>query len=398
MSRDRYILYTTAFLRALATGMMGVLLGIYLARMAFTPSQIGLVISIGLMGATLAALLVTYAGDHLGRRRLLFWLALLSALGGVALAFYSSPLTVGIAAFIGMLNGMGRDRGAALVLEQAVIPSTVSDEQRTRAFAWYNLLQDVGHGVGGLLAAIPALLRAAGVGELPSFQTAVMLYALLLFATAVLYLRLSSQSEAPSAQPRLVVSPQTRKVLWRISLLFGLDSIAGGFVGTALLSYFFYERFGVSESVIAVLFLGARGMNAISHLGAAWLARRIGLVNTMVFTHIPSSVLLVTVAFAPNFWVAAILFLLREGLVEMDVPTRQSYVMAMVRPEERTFASGITHLVRLGGWAVAPSFAGVLMQFLTLSSPLFIGAAMKITYDVMLYRAFRGLKPPEERK
>jgi MFS family permease len=150
--------------------------------------------------------------------------------------------------------------------------------------------------------------------------------------------------------------------------------------------------------VIAVLFLGARGMNAISHLGAAWLAKRIGLVNTMVFTHIPSSLLLVTVAFAPNFWVAAVLFLLREGLVEMDVPTRQSYVMAMVRPEERTFASGVTHLVRLGGWAVAPSFAGFLMQFLTLSTPLFIGAGMKIAYDVMLYRAFRGLKPPEERE
>ncbi|HUX63809.1 MFS transporter [Sulfuricella sp.] len=398
MLRDRRILYTTAFLRALATGMMGVLLGIYLARMAFTPSQIGLVISAGLAGATLAALLVTFAGDRLGRRRLLFWLAFLSALGGAAAAWYSSPIAVGIAAFIGMLNGMGRDRGAALVLEQAIIPATATDQERTRAFAWYNVLQDIGHGVGGLLAALPSVLRMAGIGELASFQAAVMLYALLLFATAVLYLRLSAQAEAPLKQPRLVVSPHSRKVLWRISLLFGLDSVAGGFVGTALLSYFFYQRFGVSESLIAVLFLGARGMNAISHLGAAWLAKRIGLVNTMVFTHIPSSLLLVTVAFAPNFWVAAVLFLLREGLVEMDVPTRQSYVMAMVRPEERTFASGVTHLVRLGGWAVAPSFAGFLMQFLALSTPLFIGAGMKIAYDVMLYRAFRGLKPPEERE
>lgn len=396
MIRDRRILYATAFLRALATGMMGVLLGIYLARMAFTPTQIGLVISVGLAGATLAALLVTLAGDHLGRRRLLLWLALMSALGGAVLALYSTPITIGIAAFVGMLNGMGRDRGAALVLEQAIIPSTVSDQERTRAFAWYNLLQDVGHGVGGLLAALPALLRAAGVGDLTSFQAVVMLYAILLLVSAVLYLRLSAQAEAPLKLPRLVVSPHSRKVLLRISLLFGLDSVAGGFVGTALLSYFFYERFGVSESVIAVLFFCARGMNAISHLGAAWLAKRIGLVNTMVFTHIPSSLLLVTVAFAPNFWVAAVLFLLREGLVEMDVPTRQSYVMAVVQPQERTFASGVTHLVRLGGWAVAPSFAGVLMQFFTLSSPLFIGAAMKIAYDVMLYRAFNNLKPPEE--
>jgi MFS family permease len=398
MIDDRRILYTTAFLRALATGMMGVLLGIYLARMAFSSAQIGLVITSGLAGATLAALLVTLAGDRLGRRRLLFWLALLSSLGGVAAAFYSSPMVVGIAAFIGMLNGMGRDRGASLVLEQAIIPATVNDAERTRTFAWYNVLQDIGHALGGLLAVIPSLLRQfGGMGELASFQSAIMVYALLLFATAVLYLRLSPRAEAGVKLPRLVLSPHSRKVLWRISALFAIDSIAGGFVGTALLSYFFYERFGVSESVIAVLFLCARGMNAVSHLGAAWLAKRIGLVNTMVFTHIPSSLLLVTVAFAPNFWVAAVLFLLREGLVEMDVPTRQSYVMAVVRPEERTFASGATHLVRLGGWAVAPSFAGFLMQYLALGTPLLIGAGMKISYDILLYFAFRGLKPPEEK-
>lgn len=397
MPGDRRILYATAFLRALATGLMGVLLGIYLARMAFTAAQIGAVISAGLAGATLAALLVTYAGDRLGRRRTLFWLALLSALGGAAAAFYASPAVVGIAAFVGMLNGMGRDRGAALVVEQAILPATVSDRERTRAFAWYNVLQDVGHALGGLLAALPELLRTlAGVGELASFQAAVLLYALLLLASALLYLRLSGQAELAAKPAKLIISPHSRKVLWRISALFAIDSVAGGFIGTALLSYFFYERFGVSESVIALLFLGARAMNAVSHLGAAWLAQRIGLVNTMVFTHIPSSLLLVTVAFAPNFWVAAALFLLREGLVEMDVPTRQSYVMAMVQPAERTFASGVTHLVRLGGWAVAPSFAGLLMQTLALGTPLVIGAGMKITYDILLYLSFRGLRPPEE--
>lgn len=398
MLNDLRILYFTAFLRALATGLMGVLLGIYLSRMSFTPAQIGMVISTGLVGASLAALLVTLAGDQLGRRRVLFWLAILSSLGGAAAAWLSSPMAVGIAAFVGMLNGMGRDRGASLVLEQAIIPATVSDAERTRTYAWYNVLQDVGHALGGLLAVIPSLLRQlGGMGELASFQAAIAGYAVLLFITAILYLQLSPKCEAATVKPRLVLTPHSRKVLWRISGLFAIDSIAGGFVGTALLSYFFYERFEVSESVIAVLFLCARVMNAVSHLGAAWLAKRIGLVNTMVFTHIPSSFLLVTVAFAPNFWVAAILFLLREGLVEMDVPTRQSYVMAVVQPEERTFASGVTHLVRLGGWAVAPSFAGALMQFLALGTPLVIGAAMKISYDVLLYFAFRGIKPPEEK-
>jgi MFS family permease len=185
--------------------------------------------------------------------------------------------------------------------------------------------------------------------------------------------------------------------LTRISALFALDSLGGGFLTTALLSYFFLERYGASETAIGALFAGARVLNAVSHLGAAWLARRIGLVNTMVFTHIPASLLLVTVAFAPSFPVAVLLFLLREGLVEMDVPTRQSYVLAVVPPEDRTKASGITHLVRMGAWAAAPAFAGLAMEKAALFAPLVVGAAMKIAYDLLLFRAFRGVKPPEER-
>ena len=186
-------------------------------------------------------------------------------------------------------------------------------------------------------------------------------------------------------------------MLWKVCSLFGLDAVAGGFLTTALLSFFFVTRFGVSAAAVGLLFFGARLANALSHLGAAWLAKRFGLVNTMVFTHIPSSLLLVTVAFAPSFPVAALLFLLREGLVEMDVPTRQSYVMALVRPEERMVASGVTHLVRQAGWAVAPAFAGLFMQGVSLMAPLIIGAGMKIGYDVLLYRAFHHLPPPEER-
>jgi MFS family permease len=194
----------------------------------------------------------------------------------------------------------------------------------------------------------------------------------------------------------VAVGPRSRAVLAKLSALFALDSLAGGFLTTAMLSYFFFERFGAAESLIAGMFFAARLLNAVSHLGAAWLAKHIGLVNTMVFTHIPSSLLLVTVALAPSFGVAAVLFLLREGLVEMDVPTRQSYVLAVVAPEERTFASGITNLVRLAGWAVAPALAGLLATDGSLVLPLVIGAALKITYDLLLWRAFRSVRPPEE--
>src|SRR5207245_132902 len=167
--------------------------------------------------------------------------------------------------------------------------------------------------------------------------------------------------EAAAAERPWRVSKGSRRILWRIGSLFALDSFAGGFLTTAMLALFFYERFGVREGTLGPLFFAARIANAFSHLAAAWLARRIGLVNTMVFTHIPSSLLLVTVAYAPSFPVAAALFLIREGLVEMDVPTRQSYVMAVVQPEERTFASGLTHLVRMAGWRIAPAFAGLLL-------------------------------------
>jgi predicted MFS family arabinose efflux permease len=379
--------------------MAAVLLGIYLAKIGFNAAEIGTVVASGLAGAALAALVVTVRGDRMGRRRALITLALLAAAGGAIVAAASGSLLITAAAFAGMINGMGRDRSASLIIDQAMIPGLVSAGARTKAFAWYNVWQDAGHALGALLAGAPALLEIGlGVGELAGIRLSVGIYAALQLATALLYLRLPDTVESPEPRTSLPqVSPETRRTLWRISSLFAVDSLAGGFLTTTLLAFFFYERFEASEAVIGLLFFGARLLNAVSHLGAAWLAARIGLVNTMVFTHIPSSLLLMTVPFAPNFPVAAALFLLREGLVEMDVPTRQSYVMAVVRPEERTFASGITHLVRLVGWAAAPAFAGLLMRGLSIGAPLFVGAAMKISYDLLLYAAFRKVQAPEER-
>jgi MFS family permease len=395
--RDRLRLYVAAFLRATATGLIGVLLGLYLARRGFGAGEIGLVIGAGLSGAALATVIVTFFADRLGRRRALLVLAGLAVVGGALLILTDHVAAAGAAAFLGMVNGMGRDRAGQLVLEQAMLPATAASEYRTQVFAWYNVLQDIGHALGSLAAALPVLLQAASaVPVVASFQATLGLYVLLMLACAPLYLGLSAAVELDGRQARAAITPQSRRIVWRISGLFAIDSIAGGFLGTALLSYFFFERFGAGEAAIATLFFLARGANAVSHFGAAWLARRIGLINTMVFTHIPSSLMLVAVALVPQFWMAAALFLLRELLVEMDVPTRQSYVMAVVQPEERTWASGITGLVRLGGWAVAPFAAGFLMQGLALATPLLIGAGMKIGYDLLLWKSFRDLHPPEE--
>lgn len=395
--RDRRLIYLATLLRALSTGLMGVLLGLYLARLSFSPGEIGLTVSAGLAGATLAVLAVTLRADRLGRRRTLLVLALFSAAGGLGALLFDTLGAILAVSFVGMINGQGRDRGAALVLEQAMLPATTDDAGRTRAFAWYNLLQDIGHGLGAALAALPEWLASSGLDQMTAFQAALGIYGLLHLVQAGVVTRLSPATEMTQLTVRPQLVPATRRRLTRICALFAFDSLAGGFLGSALLAYYFHTRFGASDTAIAALFFGARILNALSHLAAAWLARRIGLVNTMVFTHIPSSLLLMSMPIAPDFATAAALFLLREGLVEMDVPTRQSYVMAMVRPEERTFAAGVTHLVRLSGWAAGPAVAGLFMQFVALGSPLVVGAAMKIAYDGMLWAAFRKVKPPEER-
>lgn len=398
-SSDFRLILAATFLRSSATGLVGIVLGAYLAQLQLPPATVGLIIAAGLTGGAFAATFLTFAGGKNSRRASLIVLSALSALGGLAATTFTQPIVLSVVAFFGMLNGMGRDRGAALILEQAILPAITSDERRTRTFAWYNVLQDSGHAVGGLITTLPALILGVALGGSGvDSRFMLLVYAAMMAAVTLIYFGLSPAVESGGGVSPRVVSTHTKRIVGKISALFFVDSLGGGFLTTALLSWFFFKRFGVGIESVGLLFFGARVLNAISHLGAAWLARRIGLVNTMVFTHIPSSLLLVTVAIAPNFLIAAMLFLLREGLVEMDVPTRQSYVMAVVAPEERVFASGMTNLVRLGGWAIGPLVAGALTQGVALMAPLVAGAGMKICYDITLYFSFRHIKPPEEHR
>jgi len=397
-ARLRRLLYAAAFLRALAIGMMAVLIGLYCARLGFSAAQIGVVLSAALWGAALATLLTMLAGNRISERALLVAICALSVLGCAALlATDAFPLVVA-AAFAGMFNVNGRDRGAIPILEQAMFPATTTDGDRTRVFAWYNVLLDGGYAAGGLLAGLPTLLEHAfGAEPLAAMKATLGLFCVLYAASAVLYSRLPPRvgDEAPAGLRSL--SPESRPIILKISALFFIDAFAGGFIGSAIFAYWFSERFGASAANVAVLFSAGRLLAAGSHLGAAWLAKRIGLINTMVYTHIPSSLLLFTIVASDDFAWAAFFFLLRESLNEMDVPTRQSYVMAVVKPAERLAAAGATNLVRSGGWALAPMFAGVLMQSAGLGVPLVFAGAAKIAYDVLLWREFRRVKPPEER-
>ena len=399
MTRDRSLLYAAAFARATGVGMSGVLVGLYAAGLGLKATGVGAVISAGLLGVALGTLAVTLYAERLGRTRCLIALALLSAAGTAGFALAPSAWMLAPAAALGMVNGMGRDRGAAFSLEQALLPDLSDERGRTKAFAWYNVVLDAGHALGALLGLLPSLFRRGGLAPLASYRAGFLVVASLSAAGALSYAALSarvrSRDGLASARPA-PVSGESRRRIGGLAALFAMDSIGGGFLTTALLSYWFFRRFGVGEETLAPLFLLARLANGASHLAAAWLARRIGLLRAMVLTHLPSSLLLLTVPIAPTFLVAAVLFLLRECLVEMDVPTRQSYVVAVVRPEERAAAAGATNLVRTAGWAVAPAFAGAAMQGLALWSPLAAGAALKIAYDILLYRGFRRIKPPEE--
>jgi MFS family permease len=400
--RDRILINAAGFLRSLGVGLVGVVLGIYLYRVGFSSVSIGLVVAAGLAGTALATLLVSLFADRFGRRQALILLAMLSAGGGIALAFVPVLPLLLLTAFLTMLNGTGSDRSASYALEQGILPGLAPDARRTWNLAWYNVLLDGGGSLGAFGASLPILLqRHLQVSMVAAYKSLFIGYAGLWLVVAVLATLLSPAVEVVRASQsegwRHTVAPHTRIVLPKLTALFSLDAFGGGFLTDALVAYWFFRRFNIPEQDLGLLFFGVHVLNALSHLGAAWLARRIGLVNTMVFTHLPSSLFLMAVPFAPSFRWAVALFLCREALVEMDVPTRQSYVAAMVRPEERTLASGVTNLARNVFWGVGSAAAGLLMQVFSFSAPLLIGGGTKVIYDVLLYGSFRGLKAPEER-
>ena len=401
-SRNLLIIYAAAWLRSFNIGLLGVVLGVYLSREGFSATAIGLVIAAGIAGAAAGTVFITFKADRMGRRRTLVMLAVLSAIGALPLIVRPGlPAILGLA-FVGMLNGMGTDRSPSFALEQAMIPGLVSDQKRTWALAWYSVVLDASGAVGALAAGIPLLALRLWQVDLGSGYKALFIgYSTIYLLSAALYLLLTQEVEVPRivlpGKPMASISPDTKSTLVKLCSLFAIDAFGGGFLTDALVSYWFFLRFGIAENKLALLFFTVHVLNALSHLGAAWLARRIGLIKTMVFTHLPSSIFLILAAFMPSAHWAVLLFLLRESLVEMDVPTRQSYVAAVVRPEERTFAAGVTNLTRNTAWAMASAVAGVFMQQVAFSAPLLLGGGLKIIYDGLLWRAFRHVRPPEEK-
>lgn len=387
-------------LRSFSYGLLSVLLGVALTNVGITPVAIGVLITVSLAGDFSGTYVIGLFADSWGRRHALALLALLMASTGIIFGLTSLYPLLLVAAFFGTLGISASETAPFLPIDQAMIAQITTPERRTALFARYNLVAAFSVAVGALTAGLPDLLAHAGLPPTIGIRLLFGVYAALALVVAGLSLRLSPLVEIPKRAPIQVKSVfqrllpplgSSREAVLQLTALFSIDALAGGLVVQSLMVLFFHLRFGVSLSLLAVIFFGANLLSALSFLAAVPLARRFGLLNTMVFTHLPSNVLLILVALAPTFPIATVLLLLRQVLSQMDVPTRQAYTMALVAPEERTAAASVTSLARSIGSATSPIFSGLLLQgpLLLLGLPFILAGILKAAYDLTLWAIFR---------
>ena len=409
LTRDGYLLFLTRFMRLFAYGSLSVILVFYLIGLGLSPSQTGILLTLTLVGDTVISLYLTTRADRLGRRRMLILGAILMAAAGLAFAWTSNLVLLIIAGTIGVISPSGNEVGPFLSIEQAALSHIVPDRSRTEVFAWYTLAGSVATALGALFAGmITRVLEKTTMTPVGTYRVVVILYAVVGILLACLFLRLSSAAEVRSpeeaaAMPKTMKSffgvGQSHRIVVKLSSLFALDSFAGGFVVQSFAAYWFYLRFGVNPATLGVIFFWANIFAGVSALLAARLATRWGLINTMVLTHLPSNILLILVPLMPNLRLAVLVLLVRFSISQMDVPTRQSYIMAVVSKEERSAAAGITGVARTIGAAISPLFVGFMFARPSwINVPFFIAGALKILYDLLLYREFVAVQPPEERE
>jgi len=405
LSHDARLLFLTRFTRLFAYGSLSVILVFYLVGLGLTEAQTGIVLSLTLVGDVVVSLYLTTRADRVGRRRMLIAGALLMIAAGVAFASTSNLLFLIIAGIIGVISPSGNEVGPFLSIEQAALSHVVPPKARTEVFAWYTLTGSLATAAGSLCGGgLSQSVQKFVAHPVQSYRVIVISYAFFGLLLALFFTRLSSSAEvAPSTAPhtsllgKFLGLTHSRHVVLKLSGLFALDSFAGGFVIQSFAAYWFYLRFGVQPRSLGAIFFWANVFAGISALLASRIAARIGLVRTMVFTHLPSNILLVLVPLMPNVSLAVAVLLLRFSISQMDVPTRQSYTMAVVAPEERSAAGGITGVARTAGAAISPLFAGLLFARPSLISvPFFIAGALKILYDLLLYKEFVAVRPPEE--
>ena len=399
--RDIFLLFTTRSLRLVAYGGLAVVLALYLAEVGLPEAQIGLLLSLTLAGDLAVSLWLTTRADHFGRRRTLVLGALLMMGAGLLFALTHQFWLLVVAAVLGVISPSGTEIGPFLSIEQAGLAQVVADEKRTKWFAWYALAGSLATASGALLGgSVVAMLQATGWAPLATYRFVLLAYAAMGVALGGLFLLLSPAVEPPrtaAARPGEKRTLQSRSTILSLSMLFALDAFGGAFIVQSMMAYWLHLRFNANPAELGAIFFGANVLAGLSALSAAWLAGKIGLINTMVFTHLPSNVLLMLVPFMPTLEWAVGVLLLRFAISQMDVPTRQSYTMAVVPADERSAASGITNTARSLGAMASPVLGGLLMSVPALmAAPFLLSGAIKIVYDLLLFRRFRAVKPPEE--
>jgi MFS family permease len=403
--RDIILLFSTRIIRLFCYGFLSVILALYLSETGFIEKQIGLLFTFTLAGDAVISLWLTTSADRFGRKRTLILGAFLMLGAGIVFILTNNILILMVAAIVGVISPSGNEIGPFLSVEQAGLTQLIPNESRTKIFAWYNLVGSFATATGALAGGwLAQILRSHGWPELEAYRMVLTGYALGGLLLAILFFSLSpaievAKSDLQGKTKRVLGLHRSRKVVFKLSALFALDAFAGGLIVQSMLAYWFHIRFGVESGVLGSIFFGANILAGISALLAVPLAARFGLINTMVFTHIPSNIMLMLMPLMPSLPLVVGLLLLRFSISQMDVPTRQSYTMAVVAPDERSAASGVTAIARSVGASLSPMLTGVFLGVpLLFNLPFFLTGGLKIIYDLLLFKEFRSVKPPEENK
>jgi MFS family permease len=402
LSRDGKLLLTARILRTFAYGFLSIILAIYLKLLGFDDILIGLLLASTLINSVIFTLIASFYADRLGRKRSLIIYAVLMSVSGLIFLFTENYVAMIIAALIGTINVTGSETGAFLSIEQAILPQTVKDSQkRNTIFALYNMVGTFAMSAGILVSGVPDLLQQYGLNEINSIKPLFAFYTIIGIGVTITYFMLTREVEPKNTIKRPLtktLSPKSKNIVGKLSGLFAIDSFAGGFVIQSVVSLWFFTKFGTDLVTLSYIFSVAGLLTAFSFIAAARIADRIGLINTMVFTHIPSNILLILVGFAPSLPLAIGLYLARNALSQMDIPTRQSYIVSVVNEDERTAAAGITNVSRNVAQAISPSLTGYILYSLpSLAAPFVLGGVLKIIYDISLYLNFRHTKPQIEK-
>jgi MFS family permease len=397
LSRDGWLIFATSGVRSFAHGFLSVVLGLYLDAIGLTATAIGWIFTAALAGGAVMTITITAVADRLGRKALLLLGAVLMAIAGWVFAVSHNPIFLTVAAIFGTISPSGKEVGPFLSLEQAILPQTTRDQYRTTVFSAYNLIGSFCGALGALAVSLPSLLS---LPQITGYRFLIWGYVICAVLVMVLFGLLSPTIEVKAttdSQIRMIGVQRSRGIVAKLAGLFALDAFAGGFIVQSIVAYWFYLRYEVDLNILGGIFFGTNLLAACSFIAAPAIARRFGLLNTMVFTHLPSNFLLILVPLMPDLELAVVVLLVRNLLSQLDVPTRQSYTMAVVDPDERAASAGILSVARNAGAALAPLFTGAVLARPYLGLPFLLAGGLKIIYDLWIYSVFRHVRPPEEK-